>query len=188
MRFHDRCARRNLRNPLLAISFLLLVGCASESTRPARDRNANESAAEAAAITAAQGIDPSDDCHAREPVLFYDVSGGALTGLYHRRLSVYTDGTASVSEAIGKTSSAACALLDPAAVERLRERLIETGAQSFRDDCREAADLPMTTVTFFILAGPKATANTYSYYVPEGDRAPADGVINDFIGEYFPDF
>lgn len=132
----------------------------------------------------------------REPVVIFETTGYTLHGAYHRRLSVYSDGTASVSLVGGipgyTVADASFATVNIDEVARLRRNLDELGANVMTDQPYSIRDLPLSTVTYFYTDAPDNSkdvkVNTFSYYVPVEDWAGVDMIIDDFINLIFPGF
>jgi hypothetical protein len=123
----------------------------------------------------------------QEPVLVWDHTGSTLTGPYHSRLSVYSNGLATVSSVVGFESAgnAATAFVPPAAVQALRQALMAAGAATLCDQQSAVADVPLTTVTFF-LGGTDARARTFSYWLGTNEYAAVSTIVSDFRGAFFP--
>ena len=128
----------------------------------------------------------------REPVLFFETSGYTLAGMYHRRLSVYSDGTVSVSKVSGIPNhlikGADFSFISLSAIEELQESLIVARAHLLGDQKYNVQDVPLSTVTFFANTGPRTQSNTFNYFLPQGVWADVDAAIDDFIDMWFPGF
>jgi len=183
---HSRGFIRNIvRGALFAVGLIIVLSCARSET------DGNPSAVRypsgPVSIPQTDGIGFNTNCLPREPLLYYDVSGETLVGIYHRSLCVYSDGCVSVSKEIADLDGdAQLRMLAPGAIADLRDQLFEAGAQLLHDDCQPHSDMPMTTVTFFSTSAD--SPNTYSYFSAEGGRAGVEQVINNFMAKYFPEF
>ncbi|MHC4942348.1 MAG: hypothetical protein ACYTG7_04950 [Planctomycetota bacterium] len=128
----------------------------------------------------------------REPLLMVDVTGYSLTGLIHRHLAVYSDGTASISSVTGipgnQLADADVITVPDQAVQELRMDLRAAGAHQLRDNPLNVQDVPLTTVTFFFRSGPVARSNTFSYFLVFKGYERVGKTINDFIDTWFPGF
>ncbi|MHC4942349.1 MAG: hypothetical protein ACYTG7_04955 [Planctomycetota bacterium] len=127
----------------------------------------------------------------REPVLVFDTTGYTLAGPWHRKLSVYTDGTASISKYVGFPHAVGDAFftnVGDAAVKELSKALLEANAHLLSDNPQMVTDTPLTSVTFFAEPAPVSKANTYNYFIPNEKQLKAHTIINEFIAAWFPGF
>jgi len=146
----------------------------------------------ALATTTAVGGNQLSNCgnfHAREPVLMMDTTGSTLLGLYHRRLSVFTDGSVSMSEMSGghiteKYVDAQAFYVPNGAIRNLQEDLAAANAFLLCDEPMTIFDAPMTTVTVF-RGGTDALAHTFTYFFTGGVYGPVDAVVEKFIDIHF---
>ena len=138
------------------------------------------------------GRNANGDFFNREPVLVFETTGYSFLGAWHERLNVYTDGTASISRVTGypgNTQGEADFTFVPVQdVEQLRRDLVRAGAAEIGDLKIQATDIPMSTVTFFARPGPQAASNTFNYYLGLDRWGTVNGVIDDFVHTWFPEF
>jgi hypothetical protein len=121
-----------------------------------------------------------------EPLLQYEVSGSTLVGaLVDRSLTVWADGTARLSEA-SDTTDGRCLLVQVSTEETqaLHRALLQMGAFAACDEAAMANDLPLSTLTVF-RGAQDARTHTFSWWVPQGDYAPFEDVLEKFITENF---
>ena len=128
-----------------------------------------------------------------EPVVVYNVTGGTLTGLIHRQLTVYNSGfvtIAKLDEPVfpqpAEIQEVRTAQVGPQAATQLLISLVQAGAVQLEDQSFPVSDVPLKTLT--ILEGKTfALSRTFSWYVG-GDYAVVDQALNKFIGDTFPGF
>jgi hypothetical protein len=149
-----------------------------------------------AAAPAAQSL-PGPGCpnfFVNEPLVVYDITGYTLTGLLHLHLTVYSSGTAQISEAGGGAgpfpfvSMADVAYVTPEAAEKLWKTVVTADAMSICDYALQVSDVPLTTITVH-RGDTNSAAHTYSYWVAGTPQMQAvDNAIQNFIHQYFPNF
>jgi len=127
-----------------------------------------------------------------EPVLNVDVTGGTLAGPFHRRLTVYNNGLATVSKDIdsvfgGPDIDADYTYVSAAAVSQLQSDLLTSGAFGLCDQSIIVFDVPLTTVTVFS-GTTDAKAHTFSYWLGSGSYSGVQGVVSSFFSTHFPGF
>jgi hypothetical protein len=121
-----------------------------------------------------------------EPVVVYEVTGGTLSGPVDYALTVYGDGAARLSSALGGggTGSSQYTFVDPSAAAALRQELVDASALARCDQDDNVSDTPLQTLTVF-RAGSTRRSNTFSWFTSDGSLAQIQAALDAFIAKHF---
>jgi hypothetical protein len=142
--------------------------------------------------TEARVLAPCPEVDPTVPIVMLETAGFGFGGAIHRRLTVYSNGLATYSEAGGgvlgpASSHAAFTHVDAADVAKLRKDLRQAGVFELCDLEQIVADIPMTQITAFRGKGADLEAHTYSYYFAQtAAHSAVEGILNALITKYFP--
>jgi len=131
---------------------------------------------------AAPSAPPCVNTLQHEPVVVYEVSGGAIGGYHDLQLSVYDDGMARLTRASfdGVNSKSELVLVGAVSALGLASDLSHLGSWIECDDTTIAPDVPLQTLT--VLRGATdARAHTYSWWLPVGSCAPIEQRLSTFV-------
>ncbi|HUR27458.1 MAG TPA: hypothetical protein VM509_04675 [Planctomycetota bacterium] len=123
-----------------------------------------------------------------EPVAVFEVRGATLSSRIDRTLTVYSDGSTTLSEINSQIPNGKCdaTSVTTARVRQLVSELRQGGAAVLCDDTRDVTDVPLRTLTF--LGGTQdARAHSFSYWIGDGEYSTVDVVLEKFIIENFSD-
>ena len=145
--------------------------------------------------TSAPGAAPFAACVEHDPtvpILMYETAGFSLGGSIHQRLTVYSTGLASWSEAGGgvftpEASQAKFVGVPEADIKQLAKDLRSANAMSLCDIQEFVSDVPPTHVTVFQGSGADLHAHTYSYFLASTPQhAKVQNIVQAFIAKWFP--
>lgn len=119
-------------------------------------------------------------------MVLFEVTGGTLAGPVDYSLTVYSDGAARLSSALGGggTGSSQYVTLDPLLVESLRQDLASAGAFSTCDQPDFTSDTPLQTLTVF-RPGSSRRSSTFSWFTSDGNLSDIQARLDAFLAAHF---
>lgn len=137
-----------------------------------------------------------DNTWDRDPLVVYDISGYTLTGALHRHLSIYSDGTATISSVSGiqgstwfpASNKADFTFVGADIALKTWSAVRAAGALNECDSSLNVSDVPLQTVTVF-RGSQNQSSRTYNYLLADTTaKVKIEQILNDFIQQYFPNF
>jgi hypothetical protein len=120
-----------------------------------------------------------------EPLVVYELTGGALVGPVDSLLAVYSDGLARYSSSLGSGPGFSFTAYVGSDAQSLHAELIAAGALKECDVEDVWNDVPLSTLT--VLRGAsRQSGNTFSWWVSEGPVASMEAALTAFIATHFP--